>query len=378
MNKQYRSIGRALLATAGLSASFAAQHAVAAAAACDRACLQGFVGDYAAALIKHDPGGLRVSPNLKVSEDSVAVKLGEGRSWQGITAFKSQPQYVSDVTAQEAGYLGVVDDAGKPALLALRLKVSNNQITEVESVLVHDGEGGPAFEPEGMIYREAPYIRDVPAKVRGTRDDLLRIANTFWDVSTSSHDASKVPYALDCWHFENGMNTNWERFVNANETSQLSRPEYQPQADGRIWTCARETILTTSAWKAARQRHFLVDEERGLVMTITNVDYPGRGMLSAPGANGAPGTAGPPGGAPQGAGGPPGGGGGPGGPGAARNPIEGGGNGPIGMSMKGMQAAMAGGGYVTAHYMLMRIVDGKIAREQDVMRTALTGTNRIF
>jgi hypothetical protein len=378
MNKNALMISPATLASAAVLLCFTTV-TTAATPACDRACLQGFVGDYAIALIKHDPSGLRVSPNVKVSEDSAEVKLGAGPSWKGITGFKSQPQYVSDIQAQEVAYMGVVDDAGKPAFLALRLKIANNQIIEIESVLTHDGEGGPAFEPEGMMYREAPYIRDVPAKVRSTRATLLQVANTFWDVSTSTHDASKVPYAMDCWHFENGMNTNWERFFNPNEIERLSRPEYQPQAaDGRIWTCARETILTTSAWKAARQRHFVMDEERGLILTITNVDYPGRGMPAAPGPTATPQVVGAPGagGPPQAAGSPPAGG--PPGGSAARNPIEAGGNAPVGMSAKGMQAAMAGGGYVVSHFMLMRIVDGKIAREQDVMRVVPTGTNRIF
>ncbi|MFT3905921.1 MAG: hypothetical protein QM718_06425 [Steroidobacteraceae bacterium] len=340
----------------------------AATGSCDRACLEKLVGDYAEALVKHDPAALPLAAGVKASENGVAVKLGEGASWKGITAFKSQPQYVSDVVGGEAGYLGVVEDAGKPAFLALRLKVRDGKITESESILVHDGEGGPAFEPEGFIYREAPYIRDVPAAVRGSREDLKRVANIYWDVSTSSHDASKVPYASDCWHFENGMNTNWERFFNKDEAGVLTRPEYQPQGDGRIWTCARETYLTTTAWKEARQRHFVIDEERGLIMTLANVDYPGRGMPAAPNAA-APAAGGP------------GGGQGAAGPGAARAPlraIEGPGAMPIGMSPAGMRTAMAGGGYVIQHFMLMRIVDGKIAREQDVMRQLPTGAQRLF
>lgn len=330
--------------------------------ACDRQCLQQFVSDYAAALIKHDAATLRVAPGVKVSENSVAVKLGEGPSWKSMVAFKSQPQYVTDVTAQEVGYLGVVDDAGKPAFLALRLKIEKNQISEVESVLTHEGEGGPAFEPEGMIYREAPYIREVPAATRSTREQLIKVANTFWDVSTSSHDASKVPYAMDCWHFENGMNTNWERSFNAEEVARMQNAAaYQPQADGRIWTCARETYLTTTSWKAARQRHFIVDPERGLILTITNVDYPGRGApVPTPAPQGGAGTAAPAGFAP------------------VRNVIDGPGTGPIGMSAAGMRAAMSGQPYVTAHYMLMRIVDGRIAREQDVMRVLPESTGRIF
>lgn len=225
-------------------------------ARCDRSCLETFVSDYATALVKKDPAGLKIANNIKVSENSIAVKLGEGPSWKGITSFKSQPQYISDVQAGEVAYMGVVDSNGQPAFLSLRLKIQNNQITEVESVLTHDGEGGPAFEPEGMIYRESPYIRDVPQQVRSSRAELIKIANLFWDVSTTSHDASKVPYAPDCWHFENGMNTNWERTFTPEEVARQNNPAaYQPQADGRVWTCARETYLTTTAWKAARQRH---------------------------------------------------------------------------------------------------------------------------
>ncbi|MGC3980398.1 MAG: hypothetical protein QM808_03975 [Steroidobacteraceae bacterium] len=375
MNKQYLvSTGLALFA---LSNAHAADN-------CDRSCLEKFVSDYAAALVKQDSSSVKAATNIKVSENSVAVKLGEGPSWKGIKSFKSQPQYVSDTKSQEAGYMGVVDNNGEDAILALRLKIQNNQISEVESLLVHDGEGGPAFEPIGMIYRESPYIRDVPAKSRSSRDTLVKVANTFWDVSTTSHDASKVPYAADCWHFENGMNTNWERTFNPGEITQMNNAKaYEPQADGRIWTCARETYLTTTAWKAARQRHFVVDEERGLILTITNVDYPSRaagsmipeqgmaaGMGAAPG--GSPPAGGAQGGPPQqaaqgmGAGG------------AARSPIEGPSSGPIGMSTKGMQQAMSGQGYSMAHFMLMRVVDGKITREQDVMRTLPENASRIF
>jgi len=365
------------------------------AADCDRACLEQHVSDYASALINKDPSSLKVTSNLKVSENSVAVKLGQGPSWEGITAFRSQPQFISDVQNQEVGYMGVVTSKGEPAFLALRLKINDDKISEVESILSYDGEGGPAFLPEGMIYRESPYIREVPKENRSSRQELIDVANIFWDVSTSTHDAAQVPYAVDCWHFENGMNTNWEREVSAGDSAMVQRnPEaYEAQAyDGRIWTCARETYLTTSAWKEARQRHFLVDEDRGLILTVTNVDYPPRnagsiipdggqeggqgGPGGAPGGQGGPGpqAAGGPGGAPGGQGGP----GGPGGPGGARDPIQGSSGGPVGMSTKGMQAAMAGNGYTTVHFMLMRIVDGKITREQDVMHTVPYETSRIF
>jgi hypothetical protein len=339
-------------------------------AACDRICLQKFVGEYAAALVKHDPAGLRVAANARVSENSESVSLGAGPTWQGITSFKSQPQYVADVPAQEVGYVGVVDDAGKTAFLGLRLKIRDNAITEVESVLTHDGEGGPAFEPEGFVYREAPYIRDVPVKVRSSRAELAKATDIYWDVSTNTHDGSQIPYATDCWHYENGMNTNWERFFNPSELSRLDRPEYQPQpADGRIWVCAREPYLSTTNWVKARDRHYLLDEERGLVFQIVYVDVKGRSPLNGPVTTGNA--------AARGGGPGPGGPGGPGGA-ASREPIEGPGAAPLGMSMVGMRASMAGTPHTMVHFDVMRIVGGKIAREQDVMRMLPEAAKRQF
>jgi hypothetical protein len=339
-------------------------------AACDRLCLQKFVGEYAAALVKHNPAGLRIAANARVSENSELVPLGAGPSWQGINSFKSQPQYVADVPAQEVGYLGVVDDAGKTAFLGLRLKIRDNAITEVESVLTHDGEGGPAFEPEGFIYREAPYIRDVPIKVRSSRVELVKASDIYWDVSTNTHDGSQIPYTTDCWHFENGMNTNWERFFNPSELPRLGRPEYQPQAaDGRIWVCAREAYLSTTNWVKARDRHYLLDEERGLVFQIVYVDVKGRSPLNGPVTTGNA--------AARGGGLGPGGLGAPGGT-AIREPIEGPGAAPLGMSMAGMRASMAGTPHTMLHFEVMRIVGGKIAREQDVMHMLPEAAKRQF
>jgi len=375
-----------------------------AATTCDRTCLEKTLADYVAAMVKRDASDLNVTKDLKISENGAAVKLGEGPNWQGITSFKSQPQYVTDVQAQEIGYVGVVEDQGKPAFLAIRLKVRDNAIAEVESVLTHDGEGGPAFLPEGMIYREAPYLRDVPAAVRSSRADLKKVSDEYWDIATSTHDGSEVPYSVDCWHFENGMNTNWERVMYADEANSQDRPEYQPQGfDGRIWTCAREVYLTTSGWKSARDRHYIYDEDRGLVFQIVYVDPQERGGQGGPGGPGgqgqggpgaAPGGAGGPGGAPGGQGGPgpqaaggpggapggaggPGAGGGPGGPRAALTPIEGPGNAPLGISQAGF-SSMGGGQNTTAHFQVVRIVDGKITREQDVMHNLPMGSKRIF
>ena len=321
----------------------------AATSACDRDCLQSFVAHYVGAMVRHDPSKLPVAPGVVATQNGQPFMLGQG-IWQSVTGVLSQPQFVSDVAAGQVGYLGVLNDAGQPALFGLRLKIAGGKITEIESLLTHDGEGGPAFEPQGFIYREAPYIRDVPLAARSSPADLLRIANQYWDIATSTHNGGAVPYSADCWHFENGMNTDWERAFMPNELSKLNQPAYQPQADGRIWTCAREVYLTTASYTVARDRHFLIDPDRGLVMAIVTVDVKGRGNVTIPAAGS--GTA-----APK----PP-----------PTPAIDGPGLRPLGMSDAGMRNAM-GKTYTAYHFEVMRIVGGKITREQDFMHQLPAG-----
>lgn len=354
MNFRHTPWLRGALPAAGLVAAFVTG-AAQAQTSCDRTCLETAMGNYVAAMIKHDPSLVKFSADFKGSENEQPIKPGDGL-WKTIDKVLSQPQFVADPATGQIGYIGVVDDAGKTAFLGLRLKIQNGEVTEAESIVSHDGESGPAFEPQGFIYREAPYIRDVPAPARTSAADLLNVANTYWTVATTTHDGSAVPYSLDCWHFENGMNTNWERDIMPNEVAQLNTAPYRPQADGRIWTCAREVYLTTAAWSDARDQHFIVDPDRGLVFNMVLVDT--RNRAPAAGAK--------PSGPRRG-----------GNPMAATSPIDGPGKAPLGMSRTGMMQVM-GKSYTTDHFEVMRIVDGKITREQDVMHILPLNTPGVF
>ncbi len=50
----------------------------AAAESCDRACLSGLITQYVDALVAHDPSKLPLAENVRVTEDSKAIKLGDG------------------------------------------------------------------------------------------------------------------------------------------------------------------------------------------------------------------------------------------------------------------------------------------------------------
>lgn len=50
--------------------------------ACDSACLKGLVDQYLAALVKHDPTGLPLASNVKFTENTATIELGDG-TWVG-------------------------------------------------------------------------------------------------------------------------------------------------------------------------------------------------------------------------------------------------------------------------------------------------------
>jgi hypothetical protein len=236
--------------------------------------LTGIANRYLDAIAKHDPALVTFAPDAKLAENQQPIKAGEG-TWKTAVSFAKTRQYVADPQTGQVGVQTIMEDAGKPAFFALRLQVVNNAVTAAETLVTHDGEGGSPFEPEGFLLRESPYMREVPLEIRSSRDVLLQTAQKYWDLATTTHKGADASYTVDCFHFQNGVSTNWERELTPTEAAAPERNA--PQAyDGRIWICARELNLTTQPWIKERSVRTLVDVERGLVMTWNLVDVKGR------------------------------------------------------------------------------------------------------
>lgn len=243
-------------------------------AACNRTCLTEFADRYLEAIAKHDPTLVKHAPGAKLAENHQPIKAGEG-IWKTATSFAKIRQYVADTETGQVGVQTILTENNQPVIFALRLKIVNGAVTEAETLVTHDGEGGPPFLPEGFLIRESPYTREVPKEIRSTRAQLLQAAARYWELATTAHKADEGMYTVDCFHFQNGQSTNWERALTPAEQAAPERNAAQAY-DGRIWICARELTLTTAPWIKQRSVRTLVDVERGLVMTWNLVDVQGR------------------------------------------------------------------------------------------------------
>ena len=139
MRKSFFAV--AVMSVASLIAGSLTMHSRAAEAAspakdaCDRACLSGFVDQYLAALLIHDPSGLPVAADAKLTENTKPTPLGEG-VWKTIKYIKFRGETVSDPSTQQVTYWGAVEE-DHVSLLMLRLKIVGGKIAEAETIVAH-------------------------------------------------------------------------------------------------------------------------------------------------------------------------------------------------------------------------------------------------
>jgi hypothetical protein len=235
-------------------------------AACDQACLTGFMDQYLAALGKHDPSGLPVANNAKMTENTKAIRMGEG-VWKTMKYMQFQGETISDPTTGEVVYFGAIrEDFVSP--LVVRLKIANKKITEIETIVAHGTnpkeppQDGFEVTPDlQLLAAIKPFLEDVvPASERSSRSQMIADANAYFD--GIEHQPGHVPFAPDCNRIENGqLTTN-----NPTNTEGLPPLGCQQQFQAKLFTYIPRI----------RDRRFpVVDEARGLVVAMGVFDIPG-------------------------------------------------------------------------------------------------------
>ena len=172
---------------------------------CDRQCLGDFITTYLEAMLARDPEKLHVSSRLRFTEDTVEMKLGEGL-WKTMTALRPYRQDFLDVREGVAGTHTVVEEDGRPVLLALRLKVFGLALSEVETMVVRNRQEGVLFQPDAFT-KPNPGMAYVPQKSElNTREEMIRIASLYpAGLRAGSFLMPDVPMSTDAYRFENGQ-----------------------------------------------------------------------------------------------------------------------------------------------------------------------------
>ncbi len=175
---------------------------------CGRECLRAFITQYLDAMIRHDPTILPTAPTARFTEDTQTLPLGEGL-WKGASKIRPYRQDFLDVREGMAASFVVVEEKETPVLLALRLKIENRKITEIETMVTRSKAEGGLFDIEKLTTPHAAMNVVPGASQRMSRADLIRIAEIYVDGLKvgGNFDAVQVPFAPGAFRIENGTLT---------------------------------------------------------------------------------------------------------------------------------------------------------------------------
>jgi len=294
--------------------------------ACDRACLEGFVDTYLDAWIARDPKKLPLARNAKFTENGQQLELGDG-SWNVGKGKGKYRLFVTDTQTGQVAVITTVTEEGATAnasiasMLALRLRIRNRQISEVEALFVRPaanaGGGGrgaapaapaaagggrgnaagavppvpganaanaprggaapnppvppPADRLEALGVPHALFLEPIPPAERMSRADLIRVANMYFSGMQQNDGLGEYPFTDDC-----------ERFENAGRTTNTPTPAGQTRPDPKTantyssqWGCIEQfkSGLIHFVSRIRDRRYVAVDIERGLVFSFAFFDH---------------------------------------------------------------------------------------------------------
>ena len=266
----------AALATIGYNEVASAQ------AACDRDCLRSTLDRYLEAVVEHDPSKAPLVVGFRQTENAINVAPGRG-VWQSVTALGNVQRRYFDPESGQAGYYGAVLEGGETAVVTVRVRVENRELTEAEWYIARANDpgmrgsrqpGGPPANLHNPEYLEQnpPPQRVVPRNERVDRATLIRITDSYFDAITS-HDRSVALVHEGCGRVENGSPAPGGAFLPP--LPRTDSPAAQPPAMGAgsapPGPAVRDCVAGLENFDlqmVTARRTPLVDEEAQVVLTF--------------------------------------------------------------------------------------------------------------
>ena len=246
-----------------------------AAGSCDRPCLEGFVDRYLGAVIAHQPDKVPLSRDVHFTEDGQHLAIGDGL-WRTLRSKGHYRLFVSDVPAGQVAFFGSVEEdnrdpsKGTAALIALRLKIHNQQIAEIEQIVIRDEKAGARVD---ALTPNPIYLQAIPPGERMSRADLITTANKYFSGMQQNDGKGDYPFAEDCNRLENGMQS-----TNAPTPAGQTRPDPKTSLNySGQWSCLEQfrSGLLHFVTRIRDRRYVAVDEERGIVFAFGFFDHSG-------------------------------------------------------------------------------------------------------
>jgi hypothetical protein len=165
---------------------------------CTRDSLKTGVDQYYAALAAHDPSMLQTAMTVKFTENGKVMQLGDGM-WKmaGMVKFKRS---ALDTTSCNSVTESVVPEGTTDRIFGLRLKHQDQQVTEVETIVVRDGDYILNNPSALAATSKDDWETVLPADQQASRDQLMMLMNTYF----TKFPSGACNFASDCVRLEDG------------------------------------------------------------------------------------------------------------------------------------------------------------------------------
>ncbi|MGH8259172.1 MAG: hypothetical protein ACREUG_05730, partial [Steroidobacteraceae bacterium] len=202
------------------------------------------------------------------TENGVELTLPDGL-WRTADRIGAYRLFVTDPRAGEVGFFTKARENGAPVLVATRLRVAGQRITEIESVVARlsSTAGGSVspLGPEDQLgdHPRKQFLTDLPVGERRSREQLAAIVDRYFTGIENNTGAKPPPFAADCLRLENGVQTT-------------GRPTRRGAEPGPLnYSCARAFALGYyhEDTRLRDRRILAVDETRGLVYAAVCLDH---------------------------------------------------------------------------------------------------------
>jgi len=227
----------------------------------DRPALVSLMEQYLEALANKDSSVVPLANDVKLVENTEVIPIGKGL-WETATGGPTQFKiFVADPVAGQVGFMGVIEENNKPAILGARLKVVDGKITEIDHLVLHSDDR--PLHPNMSQVRPGLTEPVDPAE-RVPREDMLKIANSYYEAIIQD-DGTICPFADESQRRENGS-------ITANDQTQT--PEEAAEDDFSVFrkmSCSDQLSTGVMSYISDinRRRFIAVDEELGLVFAYS-------------------------------------------------------------------------------------------------------------
>ena len=223
-------------------------------AAGGKARLEQIAAAYRAAYLAHDPRLAPFHPDVRFTENHVEMSLPDG-TWDTVTREVGPALTISDPLTGAVGVYTSIMQREVPGFLAIRLKVVDGKITEVEQVISTKRYLSSPPTPIGAVegFEHDPDLaRPVDPSERAPRADLIRMADAYFETLENNTGALRggARFAAYATRSENGM-----AFPEIEKGFRSGRYRFNERVRDRDYV--------------------LVDEARGIVMARGFIDHKG-------------------------------------------------------------------------------------------------------